>query len=82
MQLIEPAAWCADDAIPGTVARFNAHSLGDGGTGLVQSVFRSPARPPPWVPQGKPRAPRRQVKNALDYHVLIRDFLNGKRAIG
>jgi len=32
------------------VARFNAHSTGGGGSDLVQSAFRSPARPPTWVP--------------------------------
>ena len=55
------------------VEPFNAHSAtawryavaADRGGGLVQSVFSLPARGPSLAPTLKPRAPRRQAKNAL-----------------
>jgi hypothetical protein len=49
-------------------AAFNTHSLGGGGSGLAQHVFRSPARIQQRIPNGRVCAPRRQAKNALRYH--------------
>jgi hypothetical protein len=61
---------CPDTATAKDPPAFNAHSQGGGGSGLVQSVFRSPARIPITDPRGKSCAPRRQAKNARHYHVL------------
>jgi hypothetical protein len=48
----------------------NAHSPGDGGSGLVQPVFRSPARIQPRKPPAEDCAPRRQAKNAIRYRSI------------
>jgi hypothetical protein len=56
-------------ASPRHLGAITAHSSGVGGSGLVQHVFRSPARIQFWSPAKQNRAPRRQAKNALHYHV-------------
>jgi len=43
-----------------------------GAGGLVQFVFASPARPPPVCAPRRLCAPRRQAKDALNYHILLR----------
>src|ERR1700731_1155756 len=48
---------------------FNAHNPGDGGSGLVQPVFRSPARIPAAESTPEDCAPRRQAKNAIRYQI-------------
>ena len=54
---------CPDGAPAKGPAAFNAHSPGGGGSGLVQSVFRSPARPHPGAPAERlvPRAAKRKT---------------------
>jgi len=51
-------------------AAFNAHSSGTSGSGLVQSVFSSPARTQSRCQPADACAPRRQAKNALHYVAL------------
>src|ERR1700677_2262305 len=58
---------CPDGSPAKGPAPFNAHSRGGGGSGLVQSVFRSPARPPAWVPlrEGSCAAPPSEKRSTL-----------------
>jgi hypothetical protein len=58
---------CPDGAPSDDPAAFKAHSLSGGGSGLVQSVFRSPARPRTWVPprRGSCAAPPSEKRSAL-----------------
>jgi hypothetical protein len=63
----------ADICAPETVApAYNAHRLSWVPAALVQFVFASPARPQPICPLRHLRAPRRQAKDALNYHIFIR----------
>ena len=58
---------CHDAALAKDPGAFNAHRSGGRGSALVQSVFSSPARPPPRCQPANARAPRRQAKNALHW---------------
>src|SRR6202030_4854033 len=57
---------CPTSKRPGA---FNAHNPGDGGSGLVQPVFRSPARIPAAESTPEDCAPRRQAKNSIRYRL-------------
>ena len=64
---------CSDDASAKDPAAFNAHSLGGTKSGLVQHVFRSPARIQAFdrLSRGEACAPRRQAKNAVRFGVFL-----------
>ena len=48
--------------------------------GLVQFVLASPARPQPWCALRILRAPRRQGKNALNYHILYSVYAKTRKS--
>ena len=58
---------------------FNAHSPGGGGSGLVQYVFRSPARPPAWVPHAG--APVRRAAKRKTLYIIARGGISGLVAL-
>ena len=59
---------CPDGASAKDAAAFNTHSLGGGGSGLAQHVFRSPARIQPRSPEWGPV--RRAAKRKTLYVII------------